>query len=113
MSDAWSDDAAFKNLAKNKGLGFHRLSYECFSLNCIKCDGKIHYKLKKEVKGFKGKIVDGKLESKWHGPYRSAETGEMVGEKEFEELQETSHETHSDWYEKLRRAREETLTSQS
>jgi uncharacterized protein (DUF433 family) len=35
------------------------------------------------------------------------------GEKEFEELQETSHETHSDWYEKLRRAREETLTSQS
>ena len=34
-------------------------------------------------------------------------------ETEFEELQETSHETHSDWYEKLRRAREETLTSQS
>ena len=37
----------------------------------------------------------------------------VQGEKEFEELQETSHETHSDWYEKLRRAREETLTSQS
>jgi uncharacterized protein (DUF433 family) len=37
----------------------------------------------------------------------------VQGEKGFEELQETSHETHSDWYEKLRRAREETLTSQS
>jgi uncharacterized protein (DUF433 family) len=37
----------------------------------------------------------------------------VQGEKEFEGLQETSHETHSDWYEKLRRAREETLTSQS
>jgi hypothetical protein len=86
MSDAWKDDAAFKNLANNKGLGFHRLSYACFSLNCIECDGKIHYKLKKEVKGFKGKIVDGKLESTWHGPYRSAETGEMKGEKEFEEV---------------------------
>jgi len=34
-------------------------------------------------------------------------------EKEFEGLQETSHETNSEWYEKLRRAREETLTSQS
>src|SRR5437867_2580520 len=37
----------------------------------------------------------------------------VQGEKEFEELQETSHETHSEWYEKMRRAREETLTSQS
>src|SRR5258706_6199336 len=37
----------------------------------------------------------------------------VQGEKEFEGLQETSYETHSDWYEKLRRAREETLTSQS
>lgn len=37
----------------------------------------------------------------------------VQGEKEFEDLQEASHETHSDWYEKLRRAREETLTSQS
>jgi len=37
----------------------------------------------------------------------------VQGKKEFEDLQETSHETHSDWYEKLRRAREETLTSQS
>ncbi len=35
------------------------------------------------------------------------------GEKDFEDLQETSRETHSDWYEKLRRAREETLTSRS
>src|SRR5437773_10607443 len=35
----------------------------------------------------------------------------VQGEKEFEGLQETSHETHSDWYEKLRRAREETLIS--
>jgi uncharacterized protein (DUF433 family) len=34
-------------------------------------------------------------------------------EKEFEELQETSHETHTDWHEKLRRARDEALTSQS
>ena len=33
------------------------------------------------------------------------------GEREFEELQETSHETHSDWYEKLRRAREEAFPS--
>jgi len=37
----------------------------------------------------------------------------VQGEKEFQELQETSREAHSDWYEKLRRAREETLTSQS
>lgn len=37
----------------------------------------------------------------------------VQGEEKFEELQETSHQTHSDWYEKLRRAREETLTSRS
>jgi uncharacterized protein (DUF433 family) len=37
----------------------------------------------------------------------------VQGEKEFEELQETSHETHTDWHEKLRRARDEALTSQS
>ncbi|MDX6447142.1 MAG: hypothetical protein QOH71_4216 [Blastocatellia bacterium] len=37
----------------------------------------------------------------------------VQGEKEFEELQETSHETHADWYERLRRARDEALTSQS
>jgi uncharacterized protein (DUF433 family) len=37
----------------------------------------------------------------------------VQGEKEFEELQETSHETHPDWYERLRRARDEALTSQS
>jgi uncharacterized protein (DUF433 family) len=37
----------------------------------------------------------------------------VQGEKGFEELQETSRETHSDWYEKLRRARDEALTSQS
>src|SRR5260221_10597693 len=37
----------------------------------------------------------------------------VQGEEEFEGLQGTSHETHSDWYDKLRRAREETLTSQS
>jgi hypothetical protein len=35
------------------------------------------------------------------------------GEREFEDLRETTHEGHSDWYEKLRRAREESLTSQS
>lgn len=35
------------------------------------------------------------------------------GEEEFEKLQQASHATHPDWYEKLRRAREETLTSQS
>lgn len=37
----------------------------------------------------------------------------VQSEKEFEELAETAHETHSDWYEKLRRARDEILTSQS
>jgi uncharacterized protein (DUF433 family) len=37
----------------------------------------------------------------------------VQGEKEFGELQGTSHETHSDWYERMRRAREEALTSQS
>ena len=37
----------------------------------------------------------------------------VLGEKGFEELQGASHEAHSDWYEKLRRAREESLTSQS
>ena len=37
----------------------------------------------------------------------------VQGEKEFEELQEASRETHSDWHNKLRRAREEALTSQS
>ena len=35
------------------------------------------------------------------------------GDKGFEKLRENSHQAHSDWYEKLRRAREETLTSQS
>jgi len=37
----------------------------------------------------------------------------VQGEKEFEELQGTSRETHSDWYDKMRRAREGTLTSRS
>ncbi|MDX6289788.1 MAG: hypothetical protein QOH42_1587 [Blastocatellia bacterium] len=37
----------------------------------------------------------------------------VQGEKEFEELQETSRETHADWYDKMRRARDGTLTSQS
>jgi len=35
----------------------------------------------------------------------------VQGEKEFEELQETSHETHSDWYEKMRRARKGVFAS--
>ncbi len=35
----------------------------------------------------------------------------VQGEMDFEELQETSHETHSDWYEKLRRARKEAFAS--
>jgi hypothetical protein len=86
LSHAWSDDDTFKNLANKEGLKLHRLSYPCFTLNCIDCDGKIHYKLKKEVKGFKGEIVDGKLESKWHGQYRSAKTGQIEGEKEYEEV---------------------------
>jgi uncharacterized protein (DUF433 family) len=37
----------------------------------------------------------------------------VQGEKEFEELQEISREARSDWYEKMRLAREESLTSQS
>ena|SRR5437763_15856818 len=37
----------------------------------------------------------------------------LQGEEKFEELREASRETHPDWYEKLRRAREENLTSQS
>ena len=35
------------------------------------------------------------------------------GEEEFEKLQNASHEKHADWYEKLRRAREEMLTTRS
>src|SRR2546425_2846009 len=35
------------------------------------------------------------------------------GEEEFEKLRQTSHEKHADWYEKLRRARGETLTTRS
>jgi len=34
-------------------------------------------------------------------------------EADFEELNQISRETHSDWYDKLRRARDETLASQS
>ena len=37
----------------------------------------------------------------------------IQGEEKFEELREASRETHPDWYDKLRRAREENLTSQS
>lgn len=37
----------------------------------------------------------------------------VEGEKEFEKLRQASREAHPDWYEKLRRAREEALTSQS
>jgi uncharacterized protein (DUF433 family) len=37
----------------------------------------------------------------------------VEGEEEFEKLREASRETHADWYDKLRRAREEALTSQS
>lgn len=35
------------------------------------------------------------------------------GDAEFEKLSEASRETHAEWYEKLRRAREETLLSHS
>jgi len=35
------------------------------------------------------------------------------GEVEFEKLSQVSRETHSDWYDKLRRARDEALASQS
>ena len=35
----------------------------------------------------------------------------VQGEKEFEELQGTSRETHSDWYEKFALARKEILAS--
>lgn len=35
------------------------------------------------------------------------------GDAEFEKLQQGSRQGHSDWYERLRRAREEVLTSQS
>src|SRR5437660_9089342 len=31
----------------------------------------------------------------------------VEGEEEFEKLRQASHEKHADWYEKLRRAREE------
>lgn len=36
-----------------------------------------------------------------------------AGDAEFEKLSQVSRETHSDWHEKLRRAREEVLTSHS
>src|SRR5436190_23187799 len=35
------------------------------------------------------------------------------GETDFEKLSQVSRETHSDWYDKLRRARDEALASQS
>src|SRR3989442_6128129 len=35
----------------------------------------------------------------------------LQGEEKFEELREASREKHPDWYDKLRRAREENLTS--
>lgn len=35
------------------------------------------------------------------------------GEAEFEKLRQASHEEHADWYEKLRRARDETFTTRS
>ena len=35
------------------------------------------------------------------------------GEADFEKLSQASREKHSDWYDKLRRARDETLASQS
>lgn len=36
-----------------------------------------------------------------------------AGETEFEKLHQDSRERHADWYERLRRAREETLISHS
>lgn len=84
MKGDWDKDPAFKNLSDNKGISLRRLSYACFSLNCIDCDGIIHYMLKKEIHGFKGEIVNGILESRWHGQVRNAQTGEMEGEPEYE-----------------------------
>ena len=37
----------------------------------------------------------------------------VEAEEEFEKLRQASHEKHADWYEKLRRAREEMLTTRS
>lgn len=46
--------------------------------------------------------------------HRSEVDTYLVGEEgEFEKLSQSSRETHSDWYDKLRRARDEALASQS
>jgi uncharacterized protein (DUF433 family) len=37
----------------------------------------------------------------------------VEGEEEFEKVRQASHEKHPDWYEKLRRVREEMLTTRS
>jgi|GEM_PF-4508688 hypothetical protein len=66
----------FDKLSKRKGLDLKRLSYACANFDCINCDGKIHYLLRKEVSGFR--------DGEFHGPYKSAKTGEIMGEKEFE-----------------------------
>jgi hypothetical protein len=86
MKGDWDKDPTFQNLAKKEGLKLHRLSYQCFNLDCVNCDGKIHYKIKKEITGFRGKMVDGVMQSEWHGQYRSARTGKMEGKREFEEI---------------------------
>ena len=41
------DDPAFKNLSNRRGLSFNRLSYQCCSLDCNHCDGRIHYNIRR------------------------------------------------------------------
>jgi len=72
----WSKDPAFKGLA-DSGMRLRRLSWHCANFKCIECDGKIHYKFKKEFRG----VRDGKF----YGLYRNAMSGEMEGEQLFED----------------------------
>jgi len=79
----------FDEFSKKKGLILHRLSYFCANLKCIECPGTISYKKVVEITGFRGTYDEENhkitTDGKFHGQYRDAQTGEMVGEKEFED----------------------------
>src|ERR1043165_122614 len=79
----------FDEFSKKKGLILHRLSYFCANLRCAECPGTVNYKKVVEITGFRAKYDEENAkvitDNKFHGQYRDAQTGEMVGEKEFED----------------------------
>ena len=75
--DPWADDKAFKNLANNRDLLLHKLSWHCASLECEACDGAVHYHIKqfryREFDAKTGQTKDVYDEFEWNTEFQSVQ----------------------------------------